>query len=185
GDGDPNTTEYAPVGVSGLTSGVSAIAVGVAHACALTTGGAVQCWGWNHYGQLGNGTTTDSYVPTPVPSLQSGVAAIAAGGFSTCALTQTGQLLCWGSVVAGGAENLTPTPITFSTGSSTVSTFTSVALGYQHGCAIATNGAVWCFGADQEGQIGNGTMSPNASGQAELNAAAVAAGGEHSCALLT
>ena len=59
-----------PTQVSGLTSGVVEVAAGKMHTCALLHGGDVRCWGNNHYRQFGNGTTTDSLVPTPVLGIQ-------------------------------------------------------------------------------------------------------------------
>ncbi|MFN8491612.1 MAG: SdrD B-like domain-containing protein [Caldilineaceae bacterium] len=61
-----NSNSNVPVPVSGLTSGVSAISLGRAHTCAVTTVGNIPCWGWNVFGQLGNGNNTDSNVPTSV-----------------------------------------------------------------------------------------------------------------------
>jgi len=51
------------VNVSGLTSGVIAIAAGDEHTCALLTSGKVKCWGRNSGGELGDNTTTDRYTP--------------------------------------------------------------------------------------------------------------------------
>ena len=67
----------------------NSISAGNNHTCALITGGTVKCWGYNTYGQLGNGSNTTSSTPVVVSSL-SGVAAISAGGDHTC-----GHHPCW------------------------------------------------------------------------------------------
>jgi alpha-tubulin suppressor-like RCC1 family protein len=86
--------------VTGLATGVEAIAAGADHTCAVVNGG-VQCWGDNSWGQLGNDSTAGSAVPVPVTGLGSGVQAIAAGGWHTCALAN-GGVSC--SAVALGAR---------------------------------------------------------------------------------
>jgi alpha-tubulin suppressor-like RCC1 family protein len=114
--GNNSTNSHVPVqvegvGGSGLLSGIASIAAGWDHTCALTATGAVYCWGWNSYGQLGNNSTTDdSHVPVQVEGeggagLLSGIASIAAGAHHTCALSATGSIDCWGYNADGALGN--------------------------------------------------------------------------------
>ncbi len=117
GDGGTNSDKPTPVAVVGLSSGVKAIAVGGEHTCALTTAGAVKCWGSDFNGQVGDGGS-NSVTPTPVAvsGLPLGVKEIAAGGKHTCALTPIGAVRSWGSdsdgqLGDGGTNTDKPTPV--------------------------------------------------------------------------
>ncbi len=81
--------------VLGLTDAV-ALSVGELHACALRRSGSVVCWGFNQFGQLGNGTTTNAPAPVAVSGL-AGVTDIIAGGHGTCARSGAG-VSCWGGL---------------------------------------------------------------------------------------
>ena len=95
-----------PLNVVGITGGISAIAVGAFHVCALTTSGGVKCWGNNGSGQLGNGSAGGSNgTPQDVIGLMSGVAAVSAGSGHSCALMTSGRVKCWGSNAGGQLGN--------------------------------------------------------------------------------
>ncbi len=85
-------------GFGGASSGnlAKAVSAGMSHTCAITVGGGGEMLGNNATGELGDSSANDSPVPVDVVGLASGVAAIAAGGGHTCAVTQTGALKCWG-----------------------------------------------------------------------------------------
>ncbi|MES2933551.1 MAG: hypothetical protein V4805_08700, partial [Pseudomonadota bacterium] len=77
-------------------SGIGKIAAGLIHTCAVTSAGGVKCWGGSGYGQLGDNSTMDRPTAVDVTGLASGVAAIATGGYHSCALMSAGGVKCWG-----------------------------------------------------------------------------------------
>ena len=182
------TNSAAPVDVVGLTSGVTAIATGGNHTCALTTSGGVKCWGYNSNGQLGNGTETDSDVPVDVTGLTSGATVISTGSFGTCALTGAGDAKCWGDNSFGqlGNGSLTPSSVPVAVSSTGFGTeFASISAGDDHTCALSTVGGLWCWGHNASGQLGDATnrdkLVPVSIVRTKGRVTSVSAGGQHTC----
>lgn len=178
-----------PTAVSGLGSGVAAISVADSYSCALLTSGGVECWGYNKYGQLGDGTKANRSVPAFVNGLQSGIKTVAAGGHHACALTKKGAVKCWGDNKYGQLGDGTTTP------SSTpvpvnglAARAVALSLGYQHSCALLKSGGVECWGYNKSGQLGDGTKSDHRATPAfvsglESGVSLVTAGLYHTCIL--
>ncbi len=181
-----------PVDVS-LPAATTAVAAGYAHTCALVAG-AVWCWGDNTTGEIGDGTTTNRASPVQVPGL-SGAVALAAGGDSpptpyghTCAVVSGGDVWCWGfngwGQLGDGAipltQSTTPVRVVGLTAAAT-----AVAAGGRHSCALLSGGGAMCWGADDFGQLGDGSggMQQTPVPVSSLAGATfLAAGLSHTCA---
>ncbi|WP_306590119.1 hypothetical protein [Geothrix sp. 21YS21S-4] len=174
-----------PTPVVNLT-GVVALGVGQAHGLALKADGTVWSWGINSNGQLGNGTTVDSAEPVHVYGLTD-VVAIAGGGFHSLALKSDGTVWAWGSNSYGqladtpsSQQRNNPIPVMGLTD------VVAIAGGGFHSLALKSDGTVWAWGANSQGQLGDGTTIDrsipvkvgNLSGGSVL-----AAGSTHSLAL--
>jgi alpha-tubulin suppressor-like RCC1 family protein len=191
--GDGTTAETpTPVDVSGLRSGIAAIAAGFGFTCAAAKAGGLKCWGYNGNGQFGNGTTTDSLIPVDASNLSGGVSAIAAGGdtgsYHVCALTNAGGAVCWGYNLNGQLGNGSTTKSTKPVNvSGLASGVRSIAAGDSHTCAVTKAGGVTCWGYNAHGQLGNGTTRDSSTPIAVPGLAsgviAVTAGSAYTCAL--
>jgi alpha-tubulin suppressor-like RCC1 family protein len=187
--GDGTTIQRThPVDVVGLSSGMSAITAGNGHTCALTSGGGVKCWGDNSKGQLGDGTNTQRTSPVDVSGLSSGVVAIGAGYYHTCALTNTGGIKCWGDNTFGQLGDGTNTPHTSPVDVSGLSSGAgAIGVGYYHTCALTSGGGAKCWGNNIFGSLGDGSTTQRTSPVDVVGlssgVSAITAGYAHTCAL--
>jgi alpha-tubulin suppressor-like RCC1 family protein len=187
---DSTTDVLSPVPVVGLASGVVQVVAGFRHTCALTSAGAVFCWGANPNGELGSDTGgAPSLVPIAVPTLASGVAALAAGDFHTCALTSAGAVRCWGLNEDGQlGDGTLDSRFLPATVSGLTTGATAISAGHRHTCAVV-GGGLQCWGLNSAGQLGDGTTdnrsTPTAVSGLASGVKSVAAGISHTCALTT
>ena len=172
-----------------LTAGravAGSLSGGSNHTC-LAKNGNVYCWGFNNNFQLGDGTTTSRNTPQMVSGLDSPIS-VSAGGTQSCAVLSNGLLLCWGN--RGGPNPIgAPSKIQNASGPLTNVRYVDLggeSYGKDNGCAITTAGALWCWGANDRGQVGDGTTDDriNAVQIIASNVIAVSVGINHSCAVL-
>lgn len=157
-------------------------------ACAIRCDGSVWCWGNNAWGQLGDGTTTARATPVRVPDL-GGPATVVSTGYSfVCALVHD-AVRCWGQNSEGQlgdgsvVDRATPVSVV-----GLPRPVRAIAAGGIHVCAILDDGSVWCWGGNNRGQLGDGTItgrSTPAAVRALTDAAVELVSGQyHTCARL-
>ncbi len=143
--------------------GIVSLAAGQWHTCGLTKTGKVVCWGANHRGQLGDGTTIERSEPKPVKGIAN-VKKLAVGDQHACAVTRSGTVWCWGDDGHGELGRTTkdkcgvwkepcgliPAPV------EGIEDATEVAAGWEFSCAIREEGTVWCWGNNHRGALGKG-----------------------------
>ncbi|CAB4875405.1 unannotated protein [freshwater metagenome] len=184
-----------PAGTGSL-SGVAMVAVGDSHSCAVSSAGGAFCWGYNFFGQLGDGTTNRSSVPVVVADaagtgVLSNVSSISVGADHSCVLSAVGGVLCWGynddGQLGNGSTTASPIPVVVSgaSGTGALAAVTAISAGSYHTCAL-TSAGVLCWGYNDDGQLGNNTTTSAShpvvvSGL--IGAGSISGGGTHSCAL--
>ena len=140
------------------------IATGGTHSCALRQDGTVWCWGADAFGQIGQGGgfgDPNVLVPAPTAPIPDRVIQITAGSQNTCALTQGGEVYCWGSNRAGESGQDPTLPfqerIFVPMRVAALAAVEEIVAGGDHVCARTGAGEHLCFGANQNGQLGDGT----------------------------
>ena len=158
GDGT-QTARPSPIQVTTLAN-ITAVAAGSNHTLALGINGTVWAWGFNSSGQLGDNSTTMRLAPVVVGGLPN-VIAIAAGTSHSVALAADGSVWTWGSNAGGqlGNGNLSVTASTVPL-RLTGWTATAIAAGHAHTLAVRTDGTLWAWGANANGQLGDNSTSP-------------------------
>jgi alpha-tubulin suppressor-like RCC1 family protein len=156
-----------------------------------TPGGQAYCWGFNQYGEVGNGNT-DTPQTTPVPVSNMGhVTAVVAGQTHACAIALSGLVHCWGANESGQLGNNSTSQSSKPVSVSGLTGVVQLALGASFSCALTNTGSVYCWGSNVVGQLGNGTMPTNSpipvavSGIGGSNpAVSIAASNSTACAVL-
>jgi alpha-tubulin suppressor-like RCC1 family protein len=189
--GSGNRLNYSvPVAVVGINHPPIKITTGTNHSCAIQDNGVVKCWGFNRNGQLGNGTRDDVTTATVIEGV-TGIDFIdvSAGDRHTCAITDTGGVMCWGLNVYGqlgdGSITLSPIPVQVI---GLDQRALELALGDDHSCIIIEDGSVRCWGSNVNGQLGDSTTNdewyPIATVGLGGKVLSLNAGGHHTCVQL-
>ncbi|MBI3071915.1 MAG: chromosome condensation regulator RCC1 [Deltaproteobacteria bacterium] len=144
--------------VAGLTD-VKHLFAGNHHTCALVVSGAIKCWGWNNYQQLGDGTSENRAEPVEVKGLGGTATVVAAGEMHSCAALAAGGVKCWGNNTQGELGNgrrgeLGAGPVDVVGIRERV---TALSAGRGYTCAVTEAGAVKCWGWNFDGMLGDGT----------------------------
>ena len=184
--GDGSTTDRrTPTPVSDVHT-YATIAAGNQFSCGVLANATAYCWGTNTHGQLGDGTNTLRTIPTAVGGGRS-FALIVAGYEHTCGASTGSGAYCWGSNEDGSlgdgtsTDQLTPKPLTTDRGN-----FTAVTAGVGHTCALTSDQQAYCWGLNNLGQVGNGTLGTVRTPIVVIGAhtfSAIGAGNGHTCGL--
>ena len=164
---------------------------GYDHTCAVISGGDVKCWGWNNRAQLGSSVGSQSKVPVSVTNLDGIGVAVACGYQHSCAIVSGGGVKCWGENDRGQlgigvlrGQKYVPVDVVNLSGPAV-----AIDVGNYHNCVIISGGTMQCWGYNNTGQIGDGTITWRTSPTSVQNlsgaAVALSVGINYTCALIS
>jgi len=187
GNGTSLINYSSPIQVGSLTNWKQ-VACGYLHTAAIKTDGTLWAWGWNTFGQLGNGTNGNNYSsPIQVGALTNWKQ-VACGYLQTAAIKTDGTLWTCGYNANGQLGNGNTTNYSSPIQVGSLTNWKQVAGGLSHTAAIKTDGTLWACGYNGQGQLGNGTTTPYSSPiqvGALTNWKQVASGQYHTVAIKT
>lgn len=172
GSGTPATTVLVPTAVFSSLSFAS-VRAGYRYSCAATAAGPTYCWGLNLWGELGAATPnsclgfSDDFFPCSVTPLAvegaPNMAAVAVGTTHTCGVTSGGEIHCWGANTSGQLGNGAASQQSQPAGKvSGTLTYALVTVGGNHTCGLTTSSAVYCWGSNVSGQLGDNSTQDRA-----------------------
>lgn len=208
GNGNTTSPQKLPVAVNLAALGarvITKISAGSAHSMVLCSDGTVWCWGYNAYGQLGDGTTTNSSTPVAVNLTALGartVTKISGVGMHSMALCTDGTVWTWGHNPNGelgdgtsGTDRLTPVQVVTGASGCATNLCSITDIGTGNGfpntsIALKSDGTVWTWGKDDLGMLGTNAIADGANSLSPVQmtgistANAVAVGGQHTLVAL-
>jgi alpha-tubulin suppressor-like RCC1 family protein len=162
GQGVTGFYSYQPVQVPGLSNVIS-VSADFQEPEALKTDGTIWMWGWNNLGQLGDGTTTDTNVPTQVQNLTNMIFVGATGDRNNCAIGSDRTVWTWGRNYNGqlgiGTMDQDPHPLPVPVPAFGKAPVIMVQTPDWHSLALESDGTLWGWGANDHGQLGNSTTN--------------------------
>ncbi len=164
-----------------VMSGVESVSLGYAHSAAILEDGSLRMWGWNEYGQLGNGKAGETKVQSPIPiRIMDNVVSISLGDDHSIALTKDGRLNQWGKRI-GFEPGYTSE---FDTPGEILDDVVGTAAGSGHSAAVRVDGSLWTWGWNACGQLGDEEIRGRTEPQKVLDDAVfVSLGTYHSAAI--
>jgi alpha-tubulin suppressor-like RCC1 family protein len=166
----------------------TAVSVGGNSSCGIVSSGQLRCWGYNGYGSLGDNTTANRNVPTDI-NVGTLYKTISMGAIYTCGTTDTDVLKCWGNNQYGqlgdGTTVNKTAPTVIDSGEVYKKISTSLLASF-YTCGLTTAGKIRCWGANQYGQLGDGTTTTHSLPTAintSKNYSDLSVGYVHTCAV--
>lgn len=145
-----------------------AIALGAGHGCGIDADGRAHCWGTNRYGELGLGAGDALGHPVPAPVAgELRFRSLAAGPYLTCGITSANETYCWGSAVnevvraSASCPGVSTEPAACAPAPTRVAlgvSLASITVGEDHACGVTASASAYCWGRNDRGQLGTGSV---------------------------